>query len=272
MTILQALILGVIEGLTEFLPVSSTAHILLTEKLLGVPADQTAFIFTVLVQLGAIAALVLYFWSDLWSLLLAFLKGIRTRKPFEDFESRLAWLVILASIPTLAIGYLTHDLVTDLFADPLASAGLRLLMTTAILTTAELLYKAQRPLTGITWLDALWIGVVQVLTILPGSSRSGAAILGGMSRGLDRSSATRFAFLMSVPIMSAAGIYEGLGALTHETLSFLPVILVGLVAAGISGWYSIRWLVNYVSKRSLYPFAAYCLVLGVICFAAYLIH
>ena len=272
MTILQALILGVIEGLTEFLPVSSTAHILIAEELLGVSANETAFTFTVLVQLGAIAALVLYFWKDLWSLALAFLKGIRTRKPFEDFESRLAWLVALASLPTLAVGYLIRNLVTELFTDPLAGAGLRLLATAALLTAAELLYKAQRPLTGITWLDALWIGLVQVLTLIPGSSRSGAAILGGMTRGFDRSAATRFAFLMSVPIMSAAGLYEAAGAFNRETVGFLPIILVGMAAAGVSGWYSIRWLVNYVSRRSLYPFAVYCFALGAVCFGVYFIR
>lgn len=272
MSIWQALILGIVEGLTEFLPVSSTAHMLIAEEILGISANATTFTFTVLVQLGAIFALVIYFWKDFWELAKALFKGLSARKPFETEEARLAWLVGLACLPTLGVAFLLRDLVTELFTDPLLGAGLRLVVTAAILVVAEVFSHPKRSLSALTWLDALWIGMVQILTVLPGSSRSGAAIVGGMTRGFDRPSAARFAFLMSLPIMLVAGVYETAGALNRETLSFLPVILVGLVAAGVSGWYSIRWLVNYVSRRSLYPFAMYCLLLGGICFAVFFIR
>lgn len=268
MTILDALILGIIEGLTEFLPVSSTAHLLIVQELLGNSVDGTAFSFTVLVQLGAIFALVVYFWSDFWDLARAFFQGLASRKPFEQADSRLAWMVGLASLPTLLVAYLIHNLVKEIFSEPLAGAGLRLLVTAAILTASELLSRHERSLPSMTWLDAFWIGVVQVLTIFPGSSRSGAAITGGMLRGFDRSSATRFAFLMSLPIMLVAGVYQAYDVLTNGTLDFLPLIAVGSIAAAVSGWYSIRWLVHYVSRRSLYPFVIYCFVLGVLCFVA----
>jgi len=266
MTILHALILGIIEGLTEFLPISSTAHMLIAEELLGVSANATAFTFTVLVQLGAIFALVVYFWRDLWSLAAALFKGIISRKPFEDPEARLAWMVGLSSLPALLVGYLLRHVVTDLFTDPLAIAGVRLLVTAVILVVAELFSKHERPLATMTWLDALWVGIAQILTVFPGSSRSGSAIMGGMLRRFDRPSATRFAFLMSLPIMFVAGGYEALDALGRESASFLPLLVVGLIAAAITGWYSIRWLIGYVSRHSYYPFAIYCFVLGVLAF------
>jgi undecaprenyl-diphosphatase len=266
MTILQALLLGVIEGLTEFLPVSSTAHLLIAQELLGISADGTAFSFTVLVQLGAIFALIAYFWKDLWNLLLAFFKGIASRKPFEEPNSKLAWMVGLASLPTLLVGYLIHNLVEAIFSDPLAGAGLRLLVTAAILAAAEIFSRQERSQSAMTWMDAFWVGLVQILTVFPGSSRSGAAITGGMLRGFDRPTATRFAFLMSVPIMLVAGAYQAFDVIAHESLGFLPLIAVGFIAAAVSGWYSIRWLIHYVSRRSFYPFVIYCFVLGVLAF------
>jgi undecaprenyl-diphosphatase len=141
------------------------------------------------------------------------------------------------------------------------------LTAAALLTLAELLTKKNRKLDSMTWLDALFVGVMQVIAVFPGASRSGTTISAGMFRGLDRPSAARFAFLMSVPVMLAAGAYEMLDVIRMPNLGeFLPLLAVGFVTAAIVGWFAVRWLIGYLGKHSLYVFAAYCAALGVITF------
>lgn len=262
MTILQALVLGIIQGLTEFIPVSSTAHLLIGQELLGV-TDERVFSFNVIVQLGTISALLIYFWKDIYQVTRAFLLGIWNKKPFETHESRLGWLLIVATIPALTFGFFMKDIIENLFADALLQAGLRLLMSAALLTLVERFGARNRKLESANWWDALAVGFFQILALFPGASRSGTTIAGGMARGLDRPSAARFAFFMSVPILLAAGAYESLKVIempgTHE---FLPFLVTGFVAAAIVGWLSIKWLIGYLSKHSLYVFAAYCAVVG----------
>jgi undecaprenyl-diphosphatase len=267
MTILQALLLGILEGLTEFIPVSSTAHMLVAQRLFGIPANDLTFGFLVLVQLGPLAALVVFFWRDLWILLRAFFA-----RPFSSQENRLAWYILIASIPALVAGVLLKDVVKSLFQNPLLEAGIRFLTAAILLALAEGFGKRTRNLESARWLDALIIGLFQVLAVFPGASRSGSAISGGMLRSLDRPSATRFAFLISVPVMLAAGAYESLSVLRAHILgSFLAPLLIGLLVAGIIGWLSIRWLIRYVSEHSLYSFAVYCAVAGALCLAFFLI-
>jgi undecaprenyl-diphosphatase len=265
MNIFQAFILGIIQGLTEFIPVSSTAHLLITDYLLKInPKDAAAFAFNVLVQLGTTLALIIYFWQDLLALLKAFFA-----KPFSTPENRLAWYILIATIPALLAGVLLKKLVADLFGMPLTAAAIRLFAAAVLLTLAERFGTRTRKLEAMTWLDALFIGVMQVISVFPGASRSGTTISGGMFRGFDRPAAARFAFLMSVPIMLAAGGYETLDLLKHGSGlgDFLPLIAVGFITAGIVGWLSIKWLLGYLSKHSLYSFAIYCAALGAICVA-----
>jgi undecaprenyl-diphosphatase len=258
--LLHALLLGIIEGLTEFIPVSSTAHLLTAQYLLGLPADDFAFAFNVLVQLGALLALIFYFAHDWLALIKAFFAT-----PFSTPENRLAWYIIIASIPALAAGFLLRHVVEGLFKTPLLEACIRLTSAAILLALAEFLGKRLRHLDSMTWFDALIVGLFQVLAVFPGASRSGSTISGGMLRGFDRPAAARFAFLMSVPVMLAAGGYEALGVMKMPGLgSFLPGLAVGFIAAAIVGWLSIRWLLNYLNKHSLYVFAAYCAILGVI--------
>lgn len=146
-------------------------------------------------------------------------------------------------------------------------ASIRLFTAAVLLTLAEWLAKKNRTLDSMTWFDALIVGVMQVIAVFPGASRSGTTISGGMFRGFDRPSAARFAFLMSVPVMLAAGGYEMLDVLKMPNLGeFLPLLVVGFVTAAIVGWFAIKWLIDYLSKRSLYTFAAYCAALGAIVF------
>jgi undecaprenyl-diphosphatase len=265
MNFFHALILGIIQGLTEFIPVSSTAHLVIAEKLLGIPSDDHTFAFSVIIQLGTVLALVVFFWKDIWQIVVSFLGGIKNRKPFEDLHAWLGWLVIVATIPALIAGFLLKDIIESRFSDPFTQGGIRLLVTAGLLTGIEYFDKRSRTLESATWLDALTVGLFQVLALFPGASRSGSTIAGGMARGFDRPSAARFAFLMSAPILLAAGGYESLKVIAMPDMSsLLPFLAVGFVTAGIVGWLSIKWLMAYLGKHSLYIFAAYCAIVGVI--------
>ncbi len=261
MTIIQSVVLGLIEGLTEFIPVSSTAHMLVAQRIFGIPASTSMFACLVLVQLGPLLALLVYFWKDLWMLFRAFFT-----RPFATAQNKLAWYIIFASVPALLAGFLLKDLVQSLFQSPLAEAAIRFFTAALLLLLAEWLGKRTRSLDAITWLDAIIIGLFQVLAVFPGASRSGSAISGGMLRNFERASATRFAFLLSAPIMLAAGGYESLAVVKAGGLhGMLPPLAAGIVVAAVVGWLSIRWLIAYVSHHSLYAFALYCAILGGAC-------
>ena len=267
MTLFHAFILGIVQGLTEFIPVSSTAHLLLASKFLGLPADDRAFSFSVIIQLGTVCAMLLFFWKDIWQIAVGFVLGILHRKPIESLHARLGWLVIIATIPALIAGFLLKDVVQTMFGSTATQAGVRLLMTAMLLTVVEYFDRHQRPLESATWLDALSVGLFQILAIFPGASRSGTTIAGGMVRGFDRAAAARFAFLMSGPILTAAGAYETIRVIEMPgTHAFLPYLITGFVTAALVGWLAIKWLLAYLSRHSLYLFALYCALLGIVAF------
>ena len=262
MNFLHALILGIIQGLTEFIPVSSTAHLLIGQQLFGIPADDAMFSFLVIVQLGTLISLFAFYWKDLLGIAQATL-DFRRSTP----ERNLGIYIIVATIPALIAGYLLRDAVEALFTQPMLQASIRLFSAAILLTLAEMLTRKNRTLESMTWLDALIVGLLQIIAVFPGASRSGTTISGGMFRGFDRPSAARFAFLMSVPVMLAAGGYEMLDVIRMPNLGeFLPLLAVGFVTAAIVGWFAIKWLIDYLSKRSLYVFAIYCGVVGAIVF------
>jgi undecaprenyl-diphosphatase len=273
MTLLHALLLGIIQGLTEFIPVSSTAHLLIGQKLLGIPADDAMFSFLVIVQLGTILSLIVFYWKDLLVILSSAFQVSRSMltKPRDTWhltpDTWLGFYILLATIPALLAGYLLKDAVEALFRQPMLEASIRLLTAAVLLTLAEWLTKKNRKLDSMTWLDALFVGVMQIISVFPGASRSGTTISAGMFRGFDRPSAARFAFLMSVPVMLAAGVYEMLDVIQMPNLSqFLPLLAVGFVTAAFIGWFAVKWLIGYLSRHSLYVFAIYCAVLGTITF------
>lgn len=263
MNFFQSFLLGILQGLTEFIPVSSTAHLLIGQKLLGIPASDATFSFLVLVQIGTILSLIVYFYKDLREIAKAMLKNPVAESP--DSLTRLGWYLLIATIPALIAGVLLKDAVEALFKTPLIEASIRLFAAAILLSLAEWLGKRTRKLENMTWLDALFIGMMQVIAIFPGASRSGTTISAGMFRGFDRPSAARFAFLMSVPVMLAAGAYESLDLLKMPNLgSFLPLLAVGFITAAVVGWLAIKWLLNYLNKNSLYLFAIYCALLGLL--------
>ena len=266
MTFFNAFLLGIIQGLTEFIPVSSTAHLLIGQALLRIPEGDKIFSFNVIIQVGTLLAMLLFFWKDLWAIVMAFLVGIWHKKPFETHDSLVGWLVILATIPALIVGFLLKDVVSAMFHNATLEAAVRLLITAGLLAAVEFFGTRQRKLESVSWIDAIVIGFFQIIAIFPGASRSGSTIAGGILRGFDRPSAARMAFLMSAPILMAAGAYESLKVIEMSgTHQFLPYLAVGFITAGIVGWFSLKWLMRFLRDHSLYLFASYCALLGIIC-------
>jgi len=260
MNLFHALLLGIIQGLTEFIPVSSTAHLLIGQQLLGIPSSDLVFSFLVIIQIGTVISLLVLFWRDLLSLVKAFFA-----KPFSTPENKLAWNIIFATIPAALIGFLLRDAIESLFSQPLLQASIRLFSAATLLSLAEWLGKRVRQLESMTWLDAFIIGCFQIIAVFPGASRSGSTISGGMFRGFDRPSAARFAFLMSIPIMLGAGGYQMIDVARLPGLTeFLPALAVGFITAAIVGWFAVRWLLHYLANHSLYAFSAYCAVVGTV--------
>jgi len=268
MNMIQALVLGIIQGLTEFLPVSSTAHLLIGQKLLGIPASDATFAFLVIIQLGTILSLVIFFWKELWNIVKTTLTNLRGLNDFQSlpFNARLGWYILLATIPALIAGVLFKDLVKNLYSNQLLEASIRLLTAAILMSLAEYFGKRSRKLDSITWVDGIFIGILQIISVFPGASRSGTTISAGLFRNFDRPAAARFAFLMSVPVMLAAGAYESISLIKMPGISqFLPLLIIGFISAAIVGWFAVRWFMGYLSKHSLHIFAIYCLILGLVC-------
>jgi len=265
MTILQSIILGLVQGLTEFLPVSSSGHLVLVPYFLGWQfSQQEIFIFDVLVQWGTLLAVIIYFWRELAAIIAGFVRALFDRHPFATYDARMGWYLILATIPAVVLGFLLKDKVEAAFSNPRATGGF-LLLTAVILVIAEIVGKRQRSMEQINWLDALWIGFAQTLALFPGVSRSGSTIAGGMTRNLDRPAAARFSFLMSIPVMLGAGTLALLDLAHMSDLGgVIPPLLAGFFTALIVGYIAIRWLLTYLTRHSLYLFAIYCTAIGLL--------
>jgi undecaprenyl-diphosphatase len=284
-------LLGIIQGLTEFIPVSSTAHMLIGQTLLGIPSDDATFSFLVIIQLGTVVSLIVYYWKDIWGIVRAVFASLKPQPPLPPaqtpeeemlaYEARrkrkavatkakLAWYIILATIPAILAGYFLKGEVERLFRQPPVEAAIRLFTAAFLMILAEWVSKRSRRLRTMKWPDALIIGLFQVVSVFPGASRSATTISGGMLRGFHRHSAARFAFLMSIPVMLAAGGYEMLDVLKMPGLAgFLPSLAIGFVTAAVVGWFVIKWLIHYLNRHSLYLFAGYCAAVGAACLAYY---
>jgi undecaprenyl-diphosphatase len=265
LTILQSILLGIIQGLTEFLPISSSAHLVLVPYLLNwqIP-EKAAFVYNVLVQDATLLAVFIYYWNDVREIVVAVIQGILIREPFHNEAARLGWLIVVATIPAGVIGLAFKDAVEASFGSPIGTA-VSLLITAALLVIAERISRQSKKLEQTTWWDAVVVGFFQAAAILPGISRSGATITGGMARGLERPAAARFSFLMSMPIMLAAGLLASLDLIGMPDMgSLLPVFLPGFLAAAIVGYLSIRWLLRFLVHHSMYIFSIYCALVGLI--------
>ncbi|MCX7683270.1 MAG: undecaprenyl-diphosphatase UppP [Anaerolineae bacterium] len=259
MSLLQALILGVLQGATEFLPVSSSAHLVLVPWLMRWQPPGLAF--DTIVHWGTAMAVVVYFWRE-WAGLIRAAGRSLTARANPDSVSRLPWLILIGTLPAAIIGYLWDDFFEEMFARPVATAGF-LLLTALLLSISEYLGKQTRALELMNARDALLIGLAQALAIFPGISRSGATIAAGLARGLERESAARFSFLIATPIIIGAGVFK-LWELTQSggLATRWPMLAVGFAGAATVGWVCIHFLLRYLRQRRLYPFAIYCAAAG----------
>jgi undecaprenyl-diphosphatase len=270
MSLLHALILGIVQGATEYIPVSSSAHLVLVPWLLGWP--DSPFTFEVLVQWGTLVGVFIYFWRDLWDIACDMVMGLLRRRPFETASARMGWYIVLGTIPAVIFGFFLKDFFEAAFGAPVFVAAL-LLGTAAILTVAERFGRRERTTRDFGWLDALIVGLWQVTALFPGISRSGSTIGGAMLRDFNRPAAARFSFLLSVPALLGGGVLAiadllGAGRLGAD----LPPLAVGFVAAAASGYLCIRWLLGYLQRRSLMVFAAYCALFGLFNLAVALVR
>ncbi|MBN1179284.1 MAG: undecaprenyl-diphosphate phosphatase [Anaerolineae bacterium] len=262
MSLIQALILGVLQGATEFLPVSSSGHLVLVPWLLGWSAPGLAF--DTIVHWGTAFAVLGYFWRDWLALARACWEAVR-RRSLQDPQARLAVWIVLGTLPAGVVGVLLEDFFESMFARPVAAAAF-LLVTAAVLTLSERFSRRQRDLAHLTWLDALLIGVGQAMAIFPGLSRSGMTIATGMARGLQREPAARFSFLLATPLILGAGLLQVIDlAQAGDLVAQAPLLGVGFAAALATGLGCIHFLLRYLQRRPVYPFAIYCAVAGGVC-------
>ncbi len=259
MEIIHAILLGIIEGLTEFLPISSTGHLIVAEDLLNY--KDTSKIFTVVIQMGAIAAVIWYYRRDLWQLVKGLIKN--------ETNARRFWLVwILATIPAGLAG-LIFDAQFDTYAT-LTTVAVALIVGGVIIWLIENFHRSPPDrsqaahLEKITIKQSVAIGLYQTLALIPGVSRSGATILGGMLSGLDRVTATAFSFYLSIPILLLAGIYKLVSGDVSSVTGGSSALVIGVLAAFFTALFVISWLLKYVSAHDFKPFAYYRIAVGVI--------
>ena len=269
--LLKAAILGIVQGLTEFLPVSSTGHLVLLEEGLHVSQDKFGLTFDAALHLGTLLAILVYFWATVIRLLTAWLGSIRARRWDIDTDSRLAWLIIIGTVPAAVIGFLFESTVEEKLRDPVVVATMLILFSGALIL-AELWGKKRLQASQLGVPGALLVGLAQSVALIPGVSRSGITMSAGMLAKLDRQQAATFAFLLSGPIVAGAGLkklYDVVkemrnGLLGREDLQFF---VVGFIMAGVVGYVTIRFMLAYLREHSLYAFVVYRLALGAIVLA-----
>jgi len=256
---LHALLLGLLQGATEFIPISSSGHLVLVPWLLGWPEPGLAF--DAMVHWGTLVALVATFRRDLILLAKAWLRGWWTRS-WPNPEGRLAWLILLGTLPAVVVGLLLEKWFEALFSAPIAVSGL-LMVSGVLLAVSERWGRYESAAGQLSWRDALLIGLGQAAAIAPGISRSGATIAAGLLRGLQREAAARFSFLLATPVILGAGLLQlAKVVISGQPKAEWPMLALGFVAAAASGYLCIRLLLRYLRRRSLYPFALYCCAAG----------
>jgi undecaprenyl-diphosphatase len=258
----QAVILGIVEGLTEFLPVSSTGHLTIAEKLLGLQIDDPAVTaFTAVIQMGAILAVIVYFFRDIWRIAKAWGVGLAKPELRGTLDHRMGWYIIAGSIPIGIVGIAFKDLITG----PLRSlwvVAIALILWSFVMLYAERRGRQTRGEKDLTLRDSLVIGLVQCIALVPGVSRSGATISTGLLVGLDRVTATRMSFFLSIPALVAAGLYELKDAVSGD-IGIGPT-LVGSVVSFVVAYASIAWLLKFVAGNSIGKFVPYRIGLGLV--------
>lgn len=268
MNIIHAIILGVVEGLTEFIPVSSTGHLTIVEKLLGYSIDSPGITaFTAIIQIGSIAAAILYFWKDIVRVASSWMGGIFDSKKRNDADYKLGWYVILGSIPVAVVGLLLKKDIETVFRSLwFVVAGL--VLWSFVMLAADIVEKRthkKRDEHDVTWKDTLFIGLMQCFALIPGVSRSGSTIAAGLFRGINRVEATRLSFFLGIPALVAAGSLESVTQAKHitEGIGWPATIIAALTAFGV-GYAAIAWLLKFIARHDFSVFIWYRLAIAAV--------
>ncbi|MEN8097993.1 MAG: undecaprenyl-diphosphatase UppP [Chloroflexota bacterium] len=272
MTLIEAIALGIIQGLTEFLPISSSGHLVLVPWLANWDVGEVGGLaFDAVLHLGTLAAVLAYFRDDIIRMISAVVQALAGRSDWRNYDVRLSLMIVIGSIPAAIIGILFEDWFEALFLTPWVAA-LALIVTAVLLAVGESAGKRKRELESISWKDAIVIGIAQALAIIPGISRSGSTISAGMLRGLNRTDAARFSFLVGIPAVTGAGLLQLVRfSQTYSTSSINGLLIAGFLAAMLSGLLAIKWLLSFLKNNTAWVFAAYCACFGLLSLVIYII-
>jgi undecaprenyl-diphosphatase uppP len=265
MQVWHAIILGVIEGITEFLPISSTGHLTIAEKMLGYSiSDSSITAFTAIIQSGAVLATVVYFWKDISRVLMAWIRGLFVKKYRKNSDYKYGWAIIIGSIPIAIVGILFKDEIETVLRS-LWFVAIALILWSLVMWWADKKAKQNLHEEDITWRDTLAVGIAQCLALIPGVSRSGATMSAGLLRNFDRVAVTKLSFFLSIPALSAAGIlqiiskHSAIGASVGWTATIIATLISFVVA-----YISVAWLLKFVAKHDYSVFIWYRVIVGVL--------
>ena len=261
----QAIVLGIIEGITEFLPISSTGHLTIAEKLMGMPLDDEGLIaFTAIIQIGAIAAAIIYFWQDIQRVLIAWWRGLWWKRARRQFDYKYGWAIIIGSVPIAVVGLVFKDEIETVLRSLWFVAG-ALIVWSGVMWLADKYATTKRVEKDTTWRDTLVIGLGQCLSLIPGVSRSGATISVGLLRGFDRVTVTKLSFFLGIPALVAAGLLEVITKYKHISggVGWTSTIIATVVSFGV-GYVAVAWLLKFIQNNNFRSFIIYRFALGLI--------
>lgn len=274
-----AAILGIVQGLTEFLPISSSAHLIVIPWLLGWKPDRLAF--DVALHVGTALAILCYFWKDWWDLGREAVIGLAEGQPLANEKRRLAWYLVVGSLPAAVVGYAFESRVEEALRSPLVTVG-TLTALALVLYAADRYSSRLRTIDQFSWADAIWVGLSQAVALIPGVSRSGITISTAMFRNADRASAARFSFLLATPVIIGGGILEGSKLLKAVRMARTgmadPVAIswgafaLGVSCAAVTGLFCIRYFLRYLRSGSFFPFVIYRFVLAAVVLLYYFLY
>lgn len=269
MTLLQAILLGIVQGLTEFIPISSTAHLVLASRVLSLPLTPQQLTSSIaVIQLGTLIAVLIYFAGDIWKISIAFVRdhlaliGGKSNGKGLSHDAWMGWLVVIGSIPVAVVGLLFKKQIEGTFTKNLWVIATMMVVVAVLLAIAEMISKKTRGMEQLGLKDALAVGFAQCLALIPGSSRSGSTIMGGLLVGETRETAARFSFLLSIPAIAASGLLEMKEALHRLPHDSLMTLAVGTIVSGIVGYASIWFLLRFLKTHTTGVFIAYRLIVG----------
>ncbi len=270
MSIIEAIILGLIQGISEFLPISSTGHLTIFGRMFNLISEEnpqawTSFI--AVIQLGTLVAILVYFWKDIWNILIAFFNenlGQRQKFSAQSLDSKMGWFIIIGTIPIVTFGLGFKKIIEGTLTKNLVVIACSLILLAIILAYAEKKAKFKKEMKDLSVFDSIIIGIAQAMALIPGSSRSGTTITGGLFMGFTRESAARFSFLLSIPSVFASGMLELYEQIKFIDKSGIVNLIIATIVSGISGYAAIDFLLKYLRKNTTFVFIYYRIALGVL--------